>query len=222
MPPGYKRGCGFENRPATSNSEIHDTAGMRVKTIVPEANEWVQTVTAIHGRDATAKEWKGHQLGPEAYLELPIGTLCLVVNSISTGLPAGNGKCCRRLNTSDGNNLGLPAPARIRIFRKSSSTGSMLTSPIPWSLWRAAPSTTLTPRCLLNYTIQQHAHEHRSQRFGRKMEVAALIIPCYAAREWLQRPWPNSIIGSIIHLEVTPCSRSRWLEKPRSTSALRF
>jgi hypothetical protein len=59
---------------------------MRVKTIVPEANEWVQTVTAIHGRGATAKEWKGHQLRPEEHVELPIGTLCLVVNSISTGM----------------------------------------------------------------------------------------------------------------------------------------
>jgi hypothetical protein len=59
---------------------------MRVRTIVPEANEWVQTVTAIHGRGATAKDWKGEPLRPETQVELPIGTLCLIVNSISTGV----------------------------------------------------------------------------------------------------------------------------------------
>jgi hypothetical protein len=59
---------------------------MRVRTIVPGSNEWVQTVTAIHGRGATAREWEGKPLRPEMQAELPIGTLCLVVNSISTGV----------------------------------------------------------------------------------------------------------------------------------------
>jgi hypothetical protein len=58
---------------------------MRARTIIPEANEWVQTVTAIDGRSAAAKEWEGQQLRPETQIELPIGTLCLVVNSISMG-----------------------------------------------------------------------------------------------------------------------------------------
>ena len=57
---------------------------MRVKAIVPEANEWVQTVTAIRGSGATAKDREGHQLRRETHVDLPIGTVCLVVNSIST------------------------------------------------------------------------------------------------------------------------------------------
>jgi hypothetical protein len=58
---------------------------MRARTIVPAANEWVQTVNAIHGRGASAKEWEGQQLRPETQIELPVGTLCLIVNSISMG-----------------------------------------------------------------------------------------------------------------------------------------
>ena len=90
-----KRGCGLKSRPAISNGENAVTAvrncpcqshiNMRARTIVPEANEWVQTVMAIHGRGAAAKEWEGDQLRQGTQIELPVGTLCLVVNSISVG-----------------------------------------------------------------------------------------------------------------------------------------
>jgi hypothetical protein len=88
--------CGLEAEPATSNWENTVTAvpeclcqadiDMKVRTIVPEGNEWVQTVTAVDGRGAIAKEWEGQQLRPETQIELPIGTLCLIVSLISTGM----------------------------------------------------------------------------------------------------------------------------------------
>src|SRR4051812_23337145 len=59
---------------------------MRVRTIVPEANEWVPpSVMTIHGRGATARQWEREQLRSDTTVELLIGTLCLLVNSPGEG-----------------------------------------------------------------------------------------------------------------------------------------
>jgi hypothetical protein len=58
---------------------------MGFSTIIPEANEWVQTVIGIDGRGGTAKQWRGQQLRPGSHVVLDAGTLCLVVNSSGMG-----------------------------------------------------------------------------------------------------------------------------------------